>query len=279
MTTKPPPKFYFSTLIFNSDYYTITENTTITREDADKRYLIKVTQDTSTFKQSFTSGIDSTSINLSSLNNLIIGDITNDVGQTSSINTSTINIGANYTSSESGNKNINIGSLTSIAPAINQFINLNKPLTIKYGTVFSFTQIGGTFSAPIPLTLVATTNNTSTNLFTIGSVPKGLYLFSYQINYSNATAITVLTKQEYGLSYVASSLLPTDIITQLYESNYCSESIIVSPTTDEYVKSHYNTGTILLTSATHDISLVYRIAKTGTGVLKIAPYFRITRIG
>jgi hypothetical protein len=57
MTTKPPPKFYFSTLIFNSDYYTITENTLLSREDADKRYLIKVTQDTATVLETFNQGI------------------------------------------------------------------------------------------------------------------------------------------------------------------------------------------------------------------------------
>lgn len=57
MTTKPPPKFYFSGITFNSDYYTITENTLLSREDADKIYLKKKTQDTATALETFQLGI------------------------------------------------------------------------------------------------------------------------------------------------------------------------------------------------------------------------------
>lgn len=57
MTTKPPPSYYFSGITFNSGYYTITENTLLSREDADDRYLIKNTQDTATSLETFNQGI------------------------------------------------------------------------------------------------------------------------------------------------------------------------------------------------------------------------------
>lgn len=57
MTTKPPPSYYFSGITFNSGYYTITENTLLSREDADERYLIKNTQDTATSLETFNEGI------------------------------------------------------------------------------------------------------------------------------------------------------------------------------------------------------------------------------
>jgi len=62
MTTKPPPKFYFSGIIFNSEYYQDEDTTGFTQDQADLRYLKKNITDTATVLETFNAGIKTNSI-------------------------------------------------------------------------------------------------------------------------------------------------------------------------------------------------------------------------
>lgn len=71
MTTAPPPTFYFPGIEFNPDFFEdVTE--TLTKKDADARYLIKTTPDTATAIETFTGGIKTNSIE-----NVLTTDISN----------------------------------------------------------------------------------------------------------------------------------------------------------------------------------------------------------
>jgi hypothetical protein len=57
MTTKPPPVYYFDGITFNSGYYKISEEATLTQSQADSRYLIKAISDTINYLQKVLGGI------------------------------------------------------------------------------------------------------------------------------------------------------------------------------------------------------------------------------
>jgi hypothetical protein len=61
MTTSTPPDYYFPDIEFNPDFFEDTTET-ITKKDADARYLIKTEQDTATAIETFTGGIKTNSI-------------------------------------------------------------------------------------------------------------------------------------------------------------------------------------------------------------------------
>jgi hypothetical protein len=71
MTTAPPPTFYFLGIEFNPSFFE-DASSTLTKQECDQRYLIKIEQDTATALETFTGGIKTNSIE-----NVLTTDISN----------------------------------------------------------------------------------------------------------------------------------------------------------------------------------------------------------
>jgi hypothetical protein len=276
MTTKPPPLFYFNGIAFNSGYYTIIDEAPLTESKADSRYLIKIQTDTTNQLQTFNAGIKTTSINPDGITSVTIGDVWSDLGQTTSINGPIINLNSNYTTSQTGNRVINIGTLSSIAPTVNQTVNLYVPLSVKYIPFNNLSRLGGYDS--ITYALATVQNNTVVSPVSIASVPPGVYMVNYTVGYTNEIALTTLSKQQYAITSVSASLATASIIGELNEMIVEGASLAIGTAVD-YVKRHCNSGTIVLT-ATTTVYFTYTITWSSTGTIRIGiPIFRLTRIG
>jgi hypothetical protein len=275
--TKPPPLHYFPGIAFNSGYYTIVDEAPLTESKADSRYLIKTQTDISNNIQTFSAGIKTTFINPDGVTSLQIGAIESDLGQTTSINGPNINIGGTYTSAQTGNRSINIGTQSSLAPTVSQFVNLYVPLIVKYSPFYNLSRLGGSEYTTYALTPVLS-NNTTISPVSIVGVPPGVYMVNYIVGYTNETSISSLLKQQYALTSVSASLANASIISEMNEMIVEGASLAIGTAVD-YVKRHFNSGVIVLT-ATTTVYFTYTINWSSTGTIRIGiPMFRLTRIG
>ena len=120
MTTAPPPTFYFPGIEFNPDFFEDVSST-LTKKEADARYLIKTEQDTATAIETFTGGIKTNSIEnvlTTDVSNILINSTGNiNIGTSTSRTTSYPIIIGNSNNSiiRLGNTNLQFSTATSTA--------------------------------------------------------------------------------------------------------------------------------------------------------------------
>lgn len=182
-----------------------------------------------------------------------------------------------------GTANIVIGS--SVLTTGSQNIQINRPLTIGYNAVNnlnnSFDKMGSYYTASSNEANIVNTINTATTLTNLSNVPRGLYLFNYQIDYRITVVNTVFTRQLFILSTTEDDYLPGNIIggefSSLLKTNQ-EVAVISSPTTD-YTHTNSKCGTLILNGTT-DIYLNYRIVHNQTTTVPfIKASLRLVRIG
>jgi hypothetical protein len=259
----------------------------------------------STFTGTATIGtIAATTINSSAVNSLLaIGSNQVNAGATLSIGnnnarTGPINIATSLTTGLNQSINIGSASITSGTQIINlggsqiitgtgtQTINLNKPLKIGYTNIVealsaSFDKIGSYSGITSSEAVIVNNVSAATSLVNFLSVPAGIYMFQYQINYRITIASTIFTMQKFILSTTANDFQPLNIIGGEYSSlfNTIQESVVVSSPNDEYTQKFSNCGAIVLGNVSN-IYLNYRIVhNVSTTVPYIIASLRLVRIG
>jgi hypothetical protein len=292
MTTKPPPLFFFNTITFNSGYYTIVDEATLTESKADSRYLIKTQTDTTNQLQTFNSGITFSGIingpsiicslikteNLQSTSNsipLLIGNNQQGVNGRIDIGCNiarngNINIANTQTT---GTGNIIIGS-DALTGGGTQTITINRPLNLGYqDTPTTLSQLGGTVSTT---SSIQPTSVTGTSLISFVGVPAGVYMVYYFLQYSVSTGNAVFEKQQHGLTSSQNTF--GVILSNVYSLKTNSITVPISPSANEIVYIDNNSGILVLTTTTN-VYLTYLLVKSGTGVPSVITGCRLCRIG
>ena len=291
MTTKPPPSYYFDGITFNSGYYTIIDEAPLTESQADSRYLIKAKSDITNYLQTFNSGITFSGIingpsivcslikteNVQSTSNsvpLLIGN--NQLGVNGRIDigcntgrNGNINIGNTQTT---GTGNIVIGS-DALTVGGTQAITINRPLNLGYQDTPTLSQLGGTVSNT---SATQTTSSTATTVISFLSVPAGVYMVYYYLQYSVASGNAQFERQQHGLT--SSPNLFSSILSNVssLKTNYIT--VFVSPSANEIVYIDNNSGILVLTSTTN-VYLTYLLVKSGAGIPSVNTGCRLCRIG
>ena len=291
MTTKPRPSYYFDGITFNSGYYTIIDEAPLTESQADSRYLIKAKSDITNYLQTFNSGITFSGIingpsivcsllkteNVQSTSNsipLLIGN--NQLGVNGRIDigcntgrNGNINIGNTQTT---GTGNIVIGS-DALTVGGTQTITINRPLNLGYQDTPTLSQLGGTVSNT---SATQTTSSTATTVICFLSVPAGVYMVYYYLQYSVASGNAQFERQQHGLT--SSPNLFSSILSNVssLKTNYIT--VFVSPTVNEIVYIDNNSGILVLT-ATTNVYLTYLLVKSGAGIPSVNTGCRLCRIG
>jgi len=276
MTTAPPPTF-LDIVNFNPDFFEDISSI-LTKKECDARYLIKTEQDTATALETFTGGIKTNSIES------VIDTNTLNIQTDSSTATNIVNIGNATTNNQTLNLNskiINVGDTT-----VPSSININRPLKIGYTNIVtelgnSFDKIGSYSSVSSSEATIVNSVSAATSLVNFLSVPEGIYIFQYQINYRITVAHTVFTMQKFILSTTANNFNTFNIIggelSSLFKTN--SEHVDVSNPIDEYTQKFSNCGTIVL-GGPSNVYLNYRIVhNASTTVPYIKATLRLVRIG
>ena len=285
MTTRPPPLFYFNTITFNSGYYTIIDEAPLTESKADARYLIKTQTDTSNQIQTFSGGINTTTLTSthtkitnyqsSTINSeLLIG--ANQLGASARIDigcniarNGNINIANTQTT---GTGNIIIGS-DALTVGGTQTITINRPLNLWYQDTPTLSQLGGTVSNT---SAIQPTSVTGTSLISFVGVPAGVYMVYYFLQYSVSTGNAVFEKQQHGLTSSQNTF--GVILSNVYSLKTNSITVPVSPSANEIVYIDNNSGILVLTTTTN-VYLTYLLVKSGTGVPSVITGCRLCRIG
>lgn len=284
MTTSTPPSVYFNGITFNPTYFEDATQT-ITKKEADSRYLIKTVSDTSTLKQNFLGGIQCGGSTVSS-SQIIVDDIHSEFPDVSmTIGNLQINglldIGGGF--SRTGEINIASGKNTNSTQLINigsnnalatgQVININRPLTIGYTVSPSLlTQIGGTsFNTGTAIVYTATGSKT---LATLTSIPIGIY----QVFYSVSTTITVLqvilTEQTTTISNATNNTTSGTVFNLISTSEYLHTTRIVG-----HNMTITGGGILVNTTASNTIYLNQRFVFTAGPTLTSTGHVRVVRIG
>lgn len=284
MTTSTPPSVYFNGITFNPTYFEDATQT-ITKKEADSRYLIKTVSDTTTLKQNFLGGIQCGGSTVSS-SQIIVDDIHSEFPDVSmTIGNLQINglldIGGGF--SRTGEINIASGKNTNSTQLINigsnnalatgQVININRPLTIGYTVSPSLlTQIGGTsFNTGTAIVYTATGSKT---LATLTSIPIGIY----QVFYSVSTTITVLqvilTEQTTTISNATNNTTSGTVFNLISTSEYLHTTRIVG-----HNMTITGGGILVNTTASNTIYLNQRFVFTAGPTLTSTGHVRVVRIG
>ena len=284
MTTSTPPSVYFNGITFNPTYFEDATQT-ITKKEADSRYLIKTVSDTTTLKQNFLGGISCGGSTIS-VSTLLTADIVSDgptqdltIGNSQSSGildlgcdvSRTGNINIANTKNTNTAQSINIGSNNALATG--QVININRPLTIGYTVSPSLlTQIGGTtFNTGTAIVYTATGSKT---LATLTSIPIGIY----QVFYSVATAITVasatLTEQTTTISNTTNNTTTGTVFNLISTSEYLHTTRIIG-----HNMTITGGGILTNTTASTTIYLNQRFVFTAGPTLTCTGHVRIVRIG
>lgn len=284
MTTSTPPSVYFNGITFNPTYFEDATQT-ITKKEADSRYLIKTVSDTSTLQQNFLGGIQCGGSTVSS-SQIIVDDIHSEFPDVSmTIGNLQINglldIGGGF--SRTGEINIASGKNTNSTQLINigsnnalatgQVININRPLTIGYTVSPSLlTQIGGTsFNTGTAIVYTATGSKT---LATLTSIPIGIY----QVFYSVSTTITVLqvilTEQTTTISNATNNTTSGTVFNLISTSEYLHTTRIVG-----HNMTITGGGILVNTTASNTIYLNQRFVFTAGPTLTSTGHVRVVRIG
>ena len=288
MTTKPPPSYYFDGITFNSGYYTIIDEAPLTESKADSRYLIKTQKDTTNNLQTFLGGIScglsSVSANSATFSGVTTNGIAtgNPLSSFSFLNnqTSTLYIGTHIgrtgninisNTQTTGTGNIVLGS-TSITTG-SQNIIINRPLTIGYTDNPSLSQLGGIVSNT---SAIQTTFSTATTVISFFSVPAGVYMVYYYLQYSVASGNAVFERQQHGLTSTQHSF--GVILSNVYSLKTNVITVFESPTANYIVYIDNNSGILVLT-ATTNVYLTYLLVKSGAGIPSVNTGCRLCRIG
>ena len=182
-----------------------------------------------------------------------------------------------------GTADIVIGS--SALTTGSQNIQINRPLSIGYNAVVelnnSYDKIGSYYTASSNEANIVNSINAATTLTNLSNVPKGLYLFNYQIDYRITVVNTVFTQQKFILSTTENNFVAGNIIggefSSLFKTN--QEVVIVSSPTTDYTQTNSKCGTLILNGTT-DIYLNYRIVHNATSTVPlIKSSLRLVRIG
>ena len=284
MTTSTPPSVYFNGITFNPTYFEDATQT-ITKKEADSRYLIKTVSDTSTLQQNFLGGIScgGSTISVSTLltadivsdgptQDLTIGnsqssgilDLGCDVSRTGNINIST-------TKNTSSSQSINIGSKNALATG--QVININRPLTIGYTVSPSLlTQIGGTtFNTGTAIVYTATGSKT---LATLTSIPIGIYQVFYSVSTTISVASATLTEQTTVISNATNNTTSGTVFNLMLTSEYLHQTRIIG-----HNMTITGGGILTNTTASTTIYLNQRFVFTAGPTLTSTGHVRIVRIG
>lgn len=284
MTTSTPPSVYFNGITFNPTYFEDATQT-ITKKEADSRYLIKTVSDTSTLKQYFLGGIEcggssiSTStlyaddihcefpdviMTIANLQTVGLLDIACNGNRTGDLN---IASGKNTSSSQS----INIGSNNALATG--QVININRPLTIGYTVSPSLlTQIGGTtFNTGTAIVYTATGSKT---LATLTSIPIGIYQVFYSVSTTITVASATLTEQTTTISNTTNNTTSGTVFNLMSTSEYLHTTRIVG-----HNMTITGGGILTNTTASNTIYLNQRFVFTAGPTLTSTGHVRVVRIG
>ena len=182
-----------------------------------------------------------------------------------------------------GTADINIGS--SALTTGSQNITINRPLSIGYNAVVelnnSYDKIGSYYTASSNEATIVNSINAATTLTNLSNVPKGLYLFNYQINYRITVVNTVFTQQKFILSTTENNFVAGNIIGGEFSSfiKTNQEVIYVSSPITDYTQNLSKCGTLILNGTT-DIYLNYRIVHNATSTVPlIKSSLRLVRIG
>ena len=182
-----------------------------------------------------------------------------------------------------GTADINIGS--SALTTGSQNITINRPLSLGYNAVVelnnSYDKIGSYYTASSNEATIVNSINAATTLTNLSNVPKGLYLFNYQINYRITVVNTVFTQQKFILSTTENNFVAGNIIGGEFSSfiKTNQEVIYVSSPITDYTQNLSKCGTLILNGTT-DIYLNYRIVHNQTTTVPfIKASLRLVRIG
>lgn len=285
MTEAKPPEFYFSGIVFNTQYFKDESNIIgFTQVESDARYLRKTIPDTATSLQTFTAGINVPTGTLTATtittNGIGAGGPTATFALLTN-HTGTLNIGTNInrtgninvaTTQTTGTGNIILGSLALTTGTQN--IQINRPLTIGYTTIpLSLTQIGGVTSDSSSL---QATTTTASSLLTFTNVPTGVYMVYYRLAYAIATGNSQFERREHGITTSQNSF--SAIVSNLHSIETNHIALLQSPTTNEIVYTDNNSGIIVLASTT-TIYLTHLLLRSQTGTPSVSAIGRLCRIG
>jgi hypothetical protein len=284
MTTSTPPSVYFNGITFNPTYFEDATQT-ITKKEADSRYLIKTVSDTTTLKQNFLGGINCGASSVTT-NKLYADDIHSEfpdvlmtIGNLQTVGL--LDIGCGYdrtgeinianTKNTNTAQSINIGSNNALATG--QVININRPLTIGYTVSPSLlTQIGGTaFNTGSAIVYTATGSKT---LATLSSIPIGIYQVFYSVSTAITGATTILTEQTTTISNATNNTTSGAVLNLMSTSEYLHVTRIVG-----HNMTITGGGILVNTTASNTIYLNQRFVFTALPTLTCTGHVRIVRIG
>ena len=142
---------------------------------------------------------------------------------TSPLRTAAINIAT--AKNTSAGQAINIGSSNVLAT--NQFININRPLTIGYTvSPSSITQIGGTLFIDAVGQPYGSTGETLT-LAVINSIPIGIYQVFYNISTTITVATAIITERTIAVSNTTADVSVANTINFMRDSDLLHQTRIV----------------------------------------------------
>jgi hypothetical protein len=113
-------------------------------------------------------------------------------------------------------------------------------------------------------------------LITFLSVPAGVYMVYYYLQYSVASGNAVFERQQHGLTSTQNSF--GVILSNVYSLKTNVITVFVSPTANEVVYIDNNSG-ILILPVTTNVYLTYLLVKSGVGVPSVITGCRLCRIG
>ena len=224
MTALPPPTYYFNGITFNSAFYNSSSSGGLTQAQANALYLQKTTADTATVLETFSGGINTTAVDVTSTGTLALGNLRSTGVNIGVGNAGTINIGgANTTSIALTGVATTSGSLTSsgtvrgssiIAPSHDSPAGTTT-LTIGGTNATGTINVGGSGINP-------TINLKSTSIYVGGA--SGATVDSYaatafNIGTSTATAVNI-GANGYNTTIKGNLLTLSTIDTTLIGSNY-----------------------------------------------------------
>lgn len=293
MTTSTPPSVYFNGITFNPTYFEDATQT-ITKKEADSRYLIKTTTDTATALQTFSNGLTfsgeingptitatttmkSNAYQSTSVNQLVaFGNNQTGSGATMTIGCNTARLGDIFIANTqtTGTANIVIGS--NALTTGSQSITFNRPLTIGY-TVnpTSLSQIGGTtFINGTTQSYGAGTTGSSKTLAVLNNIPIGIYQVFYNISTTITVATAVLTERITTVSSIVDDTNIANVFNLMINSDLLHQTRIIG-----HNFTITGGGVFVNTTANDSIYLNQRFIYTAGPTITATGHLRIVRIG
>lgn len=268
MTTAPPPEYYFPGIEFNPDFFEDVSST-LTKKDADARYLIKTEQDTATAIETFTGGIKTNSIES------VIDTDTLNIQTVSSTATNIVNVGNATTNNQTLNlnsKTINVGDTT-----VPSTINIIRPLTIGYTVSPTLiNQIGGTTfinGGEQPYSSISATGGSLT-LAVLNVIPIGIYQVFYNISTTITVAPALITERAITVSNVGGDTTLTNTFNFMRDSDLLHVTRIVG-----HDITVTGCGLFINTTSSVSIYLNQRYIYSAGPTVKATGHLRIVRIG